>query len=69
MSSELKESSVKTIYDVAEEQWYEIRPVTEMLTPNESFEKVIRPFDFSSENGWLIGAVPIYNTHYLYPVK
>jgi hypothetical protein len=39
------------IYELAEMKGYEIRSRHQGLTANESFDKVITPFDFSEQNG------------------
>jgi hypothetical protein len=57
------------LQELAKKNGYEIRHYTTPLKKNESFEKVVRPFDFSTKKGGTTNAFKYYNDFYLYPIK
>jgi len=60
-------NTMETLKKIAEKKHFEIRNINEPLKANETFDKVITPFDFSNENGGTFNSYKFYNNFYLYP--
>ena len=55
-----------TLKELAQKHGLEIRHINTPLSTDESFEKVITPFELSNNNGGSLDAFKYYNDYYLY---
>lgn len=60
---------MKTFQELAKSSGYEIRHFTKPLGVNESISQVVKPFEFSEQNGGSLNGFQFYNNFYLYPTK
>lgn len=59
--------TLPTLQKLATSKGYELRHHAIPLGATEKFDKVISPFDFSSNNGGTLDSIKYYNNFYLYP--
>lgn len=56
------------LQQLARSKGYQIRHFSNPLKKNESFGKVVKPFDFSVKYGGTVDSMRYYNNYYLYPI-
>jgi hypothetical protein len=59
---------MKTLKQLANNKGYEVRNYNIPLKSDETFKRVMKPFEFSEVNGGTIDGFKYYNDFYLYPI-